>query len=63
MYGKGRVFYTALGHRPDVWQSPMFQQHLRGGIRWALGEEQGDAAPQPTSSKTTNVTESKIHGK
>jgi len=36
-YGKGRVFYTALGHRPDVWQDKRFQQHLLGGVRWAMG--------------------------
>lgn len=36
-YGKGRVFYTALGHREDVWQDPRFQEHLINGIRWALG--------------------------
>lgn len=38
-YGKGRVFYTALGHRPEVWQSEMFQQHLLGALRWAMGEK------------------------
>jgi uncharacterized protein len=36
-YGEGRVFYTALGHREDVWASPSFQQHLAGAIRWAFG--------------------------
>lgn len=36
-HGKGRVFYTALGHRPEVWQSKEFQQHLSGGIQWAIG--------------------------
>jgi len=36
-YGSGRVFYTALGHREEVWQDPRFQQHLLGGLRWALG--------------------------
>ncbi|CUU37584.1 hypothetical protein DCOP10_120112 [Armatimonadetes bacterium DC] len=35
-YGKGRVFYTALGHRVDVWMSEEYQRHLLGGIRWAL---------------------------
>jgi uncharacterized protein len=35
--GKGRVFYTALGHREEVWKDERFQQHLIGGIRWALG--------------------------
>jgi type 1 glutamine amidotransferase len=36
MHGQGRVFYTALGHREDVWQNPLYQQHILGGIRWAL---------------------------
>jgi len=39
-YEKGRIFYTALGHREDVWTNPKFQQHLLGGIAWALGEKE-----------------------
>ncbi len=35
-YGKGRVFYTALGHRPEVWQDERFQQHLLGALRWVM---------------------------
>ena len=35
-YGQGRVFYTALGHREDVWQNALYQQHILGGIRWVL---------------------------
>jgi hypothetical protein len=35
-YGRGRVFFTSLGHREDVWTNPDFQKHLLGGIRWAL---------------------------
>lgn len=35
-YGRGRVFYTALGHREDVWQNARYQQHILGGIRWVL---------------------------
>lgn len=35
-YGKGRVFYTALGHRVDVWLNETYQRHLLGGIKWAL---------------------------
>ena len=61
-YGKGRVFYTSLGHREDVWcptwkdgkgerkNSPQvaeaYQQHILGGIKWALGLEKGNAKPQ-----------------
>ncbi len=37
--GKGRVFYTSLGHREDVWTNPTYQKHLLGGITWALGED------------------------
>jgi uncharacterized protein len=49
-YGAGRVFYTSLGHREDIWDtdpnlkdrknsvaiSKAYQQHLLGGIEWAL---------------------------
>ena len=35
-YGNGRVLYTALGHRIDVWTSEWFQQHLTGAIAWGL---------------------------
>jgi type 1 glutamine amidotransferase len=38
--GKGRVFYTALGHRDDIWSDdPVFRAFVTGGIRWALGLE------------------------
>jgi type 1 glutamine amidotransferase len=33
---KGRVFYTSLGHREDVWQNPLFHE-LLGGLSWAAG--------------------------
>jgi len=36
-YGRGRVFYTALGHREEVWNDRRFQQHLLGALRWGLG--------------------------
>jgi len=37
-YGRGRVFYTALGHEPAVWADPRFQAHVLGAIEWALDE-------------------------
>ncbi|GEM_PF-148427 len=37
--GDGRMFYTALGHRSEVWNDPRFIDHLLGGIRWAAGVE------------------------
>jgi len=44
-YGKGRTFYTSLGHREDVWDNELFQKHLIAGIRWAIGDLKGDATP------------------
>lgn len=46
--GDGRVFYTSLGHREDVWESEPYQKHILGGIKWALGLVEGDATPQGT---------------
>lgn len=36
--GDGRVFSTSLGHFPGAWESPVYLQHLAGGLAWALGE-------------------------
>jgi type 1 glutamine amidotransferase len=50
-FGSGKVFYTSLGHREDIIDadpeikdrknspeiSKAYQQHILGGIRWALG--------------------------
>jgi uncharacterized protein len=43
--GNGRVWYTAMGHREDVWTNPTFQKILVGGIKWALGEVPADVTP------------------
>jgi hypothetical protein len=45
MYGKGRVFYTSLGHRDDVWNGALFQSVLTGGVNWALGRVDADVSP------------------
>jgi hypothetical protein len=45
LYGKGRVFYTSMGHREDVWTNPVFQQVLLGGINWAVGNVKADVKP------------------
>ena len=44
-YGKGRVFYTSMGHRDDIWTNPVFQQILLGGMNWALGNVNADVTP------------------
>ena len=58
-YGAGKVFYTSLGHREDVWDtdptikdrknspeiSKAYQAHVLGGIEWALGLKGTAAKP------------------
>jgi uncharacterized protein len=44
-HGKGRVFYTSMGHREDVWTNPIFQAVLLGGIAWAVGNVKADIPP------------------
>ena len=36
-HGSGRVFYTALGHRQEIWEDARFRKHLLEAIRWAIG--------------------------
>jgi hypothetical protein len=40
-YGKGRVFYTALGHEPAVWRDPRYQQLLSNAILWVTRRNPG----------------------
>ena len=45
MEGKGRVFYTAIGDRPENWSSTFFLNVLGGGIRWAIGDTKASINP------------------
>ena len=45
MHGKGRVFYTSMGHRDDVWTNPIYQNILFGGLAWAVGTVDADVTP------------------
>jgi type 1 glutamine amidotransferase len=35
-FSAGRVFYTALGHRSELWQDARYRRHVLEGIRWTL---------------------------
>ena len=43
--GKGRIFYTSLGHREDVWKNPIFEQVVLGGLAWVTGNADADTTP------------------
>ena len=36
-YDGGRAWYTGLGHTHEVFQEPLFREHLLGGLMWAAG--------------------------
>lgn len=44
-YGQGKVFYTAMGHRDDVWALPAYQKLISGGIDYALHRVTVDDSP------------------
>jgi uncharacterized protein len=44
-HDKGRVFYSSMGHREDVWQNPKFQELLLGGLAWAFGNVDAKIEP------------------
>ena len=46
-YGKGRVFYSALGHREEVWNRQDIQKMWIEAVKWTMGMTSGDAAPRP----------------
>jgi type 1 glutamine amidotransferase len=55
-YGQGRVFYTSMGHRDDVWDNPVFQSVLIGGINWVVGNVEADITPNlKTAAPEANV--------
>jgi len=46
-HGKARVFYTSLGHNPDVFWDTRMLTMLLAGIQYALGDLDADATPRP----------------
>ncbi|MFO1065027.1 MAG: ThuA domain-containing protein [Pirellulales bacterium] len=59
-HGKGRVFYTSMGHREDVWAHPSFQSLFVGALKWATGQAEADLTPNlkevtPEASKLPHV--------
>lgn len=54
-YGRGRVFYTSLGHNPHINWNPKVLQHYFDGILFALGDLPGPVIP---SNKLTPALKS-----
>jgi type 1 glutamine amidotransferase len=44
-HGRGRVFYTALGHFEAEWSDPVLLDLLAGALRWAFGDAEAELTP------------------
>jgi uncharacterized protein len=51
MYGKGRVYYSTLGHPKESWDNPDLQKMYIEAIRWAMGLVDADVTPRPLPSR------------
>jgi type 1 glutamine amidotransferase len=52
MYGKGRVYYSALGHDASTWDNPDIQRMWFEAVKWSLGLTEADVTPRPVSAAT-----------
>jgi type 1 glutamine amidotransferase len=50
MYGKGRVYYSALGHDAATWDNPDIQRMWFEAVKWSLGLTDADVTPRPVSA-------------
>ncbi|MCA9217053.1 MAG: ThuA domain-containing protein [Planctomycetales bacterium] len=44
-FGKGRIFYSVLGHNEFIFYTPTVMQHYLAGMQYVLGDLQADATP------------------
>jgi len=59
--GDGRVFYTAMDHRDDIWSNPQFQEILKGAIRWTTGDIEAAIPPNLKKAAPEAMTNPKFH--
>jgi hypothetical protein len=55
-YGKGRVFYSALGHQIDTYWNPTVLRHFLAGIQFALGDLAANATPKAPRAVPSSPT-------
>ena len=51
MYGKGRVYYSTLGHSKENWDDPRLQEMYTEAIKWAIGLVNADVTARPLPAK------------
>ncbi|MBM4027374.1 MAG: ThuA domain-containing protein [Planctomycetes bacterium] len=50
-YGRGRVFYCALGHQHELFWNPIVLQHYLDGIQFVLGDLKADTTPSAKAAR------------
>jgi hypothetical protein len=50
LYGKGRVFYSTLGHTEEAWQDPDIRKMYFEAIKWALRMTEGSTESHPRAA-------------
>lgn len=43
-WGKGRIFYSSLGHNHEIFWHPQILKHFLAGTQWAIGDLKADLA-------------------
>jgi type 1 glutamine amidotransferase len=54
-YGKGRVFYTSIGHMPETFMTAGLVGHMLAGVQYALGDLPADATPNPPGTGSVSA--------
>lgn len=49
-WGKGRVFYSSLGHREEIYWNPQILKFYLDGIQFSLGDLDGPTAPSASET-------------
>ena len=45
MYGKGRVFWSSLGHTKEAWEDADVEKMYLEAVKWVLGRTEGSTTP------------------
>ena len=59
MYGKGRVYYSTLGHVEQNWDDPRIQKMYVEAIKWAMGLADADVKPRTVTADPAIRTKTK----
>jgi hypothetical protein len=51
-HGKGRVFYSAIGHKTEIWWNPQILNFYLDGIQFAMGDLDADTTPSARAEES-----------